>query len=50
MNNVFEQDTWTAGTRYTDFTQFTGFRFNVHGVMLAPQDLRNAGIQVDWSF
>lgn len=50
VDNVFEQDTWTAATRYTDFTQFTGFNFNVHGVMLAPQDLRSAGIQVDWSF
>jgi iron complex outermembrane receptor protein len=50
VNNLLEQDTWTAATRYTDFTQFTGFRFNVHGVMLAPQDLRSWGIQVDWSF
>lgn len=50
VNNVLEQDTWTAATRYTDFTQFTGFNFNVHGVMLAPQDLRSWGIQVDWSF
>ena len=50
VNNVLEQDTWTAATRYTDFTQFTGFNFNVHGVMLAPQDLRSAGLQVDWSF
>ena len=50
VNNAFEQDTWTAATRYTDFSQFTGFRFNIHGVMLAPQDLRSIGIQVDWSF
>ena len=50
VNNVLQQDTWTAATRYTDFTQFTGFNFNVHGVMLAPQDLRSWGIQVDWSF
>ena len=50
VNNVLEQDTWTAATRYTDFTQFTGFNFNIHGVMLAPQDLRSVGIQVDWSF
>ena len=50
VNNLLEQDTWTAATRYTDFTQFTGFRFNIHGVMLAPQELRSWGLQVDWSF
>lgn len=50
INNVLEQDTWVAAVRNTNFTRFTGFRFNIHGVMVAPQDLRSAGIQVDWSF
>ena len=50
VNNALEQDTWVGAVRNTNFTQFTGFRFNIHGVMLAPQDLRSWGIQVDWSF
>ncbi len=50
VNNVLEQDTWVGAVRNTNFTQFTGFNFNIHGVMVAPQDLRSAGIQVDWSF
>ena len=50
VNNVFEQDTWAGATRYVDFTRFTAFNFNVHGVVVAPQDLRSWGIQVDWSF
>ena len=50
VNNALEQDTWVGAVRNTNFTQFTGFNFNIHGVMLAPQDLRSIGIQVDWSF
>ncbi len=50
VNNALEQDTWVGAVRNTNFTRFTGFMFNIHGVMLAPQDLRTAGIQVDWSF
>ena len=50
VNNALEQDTWVAAVRNTNFTQFTGFRFNIHGLMLAPQNLRSIGIQVDWSF
>ena len=50
VNNAFEQDTWAGGTRYVDFTKFTRFNFNIHGVLVAPQDLRTIGIQVDWSF
>ncbi len=50
VDNALEQDTWIGAVRNTNFTRFTGFRFNIHGVMLAPQDLRSIGIQVDWSF
>ena len=50
VNNALEQDTWVGAVRNTNFTQFTGFNFNIHGVMLAPQDLRSIGVQVDWSF
>ena len=50
VDNALEQDTWVGAVRNTNFTRFTGFNFNIHGVMLAPQDLRTIGIQVDWSF
>ncbi|MCY4339828.1 MAG: TonB-dependent receptor [Gammaproteobacteria bacterium] len=50
VNNALEQDTWVGAVRNTDFTRFTGFMFNIHGLMLAPQDLRSIGVQVDWSF
>ena len=50
VNNALEQDTWVGAVRNTNFTRFTRFMFNIHGVMLAPQDLRTIGIQVDWSF
>lgn len=50
VNNALEQDTWVGAVRNTNFTRFTGFMFNIHGVMLAPQDLRSIGLQVDWSF
>lgn len=50
VNNALEQDTWVGAVRNTNFTRFTGFMFNIHGLMLAPQDLRSVGIQVDWSF
>ncbi len=50
VNNALEQDTWVGAVRYTDFTKFTGFVFNIHGLMLAPQDLRTIGVQLDWSF
>lgn len=50
VDNALEQDTWVGAVRNTNFTRFTRFMFNIHGVMLAPQDLRTIGIQVDWSF
>ena len=50
VDNVFEQDTWAAATRYVNFAEAYRFTFNIHGVMVAPQDLRSIGIQVDWSF
>ena len=50
IDNALEEDTWIGAVRNTNFTQFTGFNFNIHGVMLAPQDLRSIGLQVDWSF
>lgn len=50
VNNALEQDTWVGAVRNTNFTRFTRFMFNIHGVMLAPQDLRSIGVQVDWSF
>ena len=50
VNNALEQDTWVWAVRNTNFTRFTGFMFNIHGVMVAPQDLRSIGVQVDWSF
>ena len=50
VNNAFEQDTWAAATRYVDFARAFRFMFNQHGVVVAPQDLRSIGIQVDWSF
>ena len=50
VNNALEQDTWAAATRYVDFARSFRFIFNQHGVVVAPQDLRHWGIQVDWSF
>lgn len=50
VTNVLEQDTWAAATRYVDFARAYRFVFDQHGVVVAPQDLRSAGIQVDWSF
>ncbi len=50
VNNALNQDTWVGAVRNTNFTQFTGFMFNIHGVMLAPQDMRTIGAQIDWSF
>lgn len=51
-NNLFEEDQWAAGARWTDFSRPTNFGLLTafQGVAVSPQDRRDVGLRVNYSF
>ncbi len=52
VNNVFDEDQWAAGARWTDFSRPTNFGLLTafQGVAVSPQDQRDFGLRINYKF
>jgi iron complex outermembrane receptor protein len=52
VSNLFDEDSWASGARWTDFSTPTQFAFltQKQGVAVAPLDKREFGVRVNWRF
>lgn len=52
MKNIFAEDAWATGARWTDFSSPTQFAFLTakQGVVVSPQDRREIGIRASYRF
>jgi len=52
IKNLFDEDAWATGARWTDFSSPTQFAFLTakQGVVVSPQDRREIGIRASYRF
>ncbi|MDX2222599.1 MAG: hypothetical protein SFV21_07625, partial [Rhodospirillaceae bacterium] len=50
VRNLLDEDKWAGASAFTDFSSQGDLSFARQGILVAPQDKRQFGVRVNYSF